>query len=162
MLSRIRNYGLNRIQSQSLRRDAEGFLRHRGKMAAQALKPKKLSRADLLAAFHGRYDDDGRARFVAAVREEGLNKYALAALLERHRREFMTSLGLAAVCATLAVGFILSGGAAVRYIGAVIFMIFMFGFAIKAFGADFAAFQIRKRRFCGLQTYFREGFFKSG
>lgn len=161
MFSKIRSYGLNRVQDPHLRRDALRFFRERGQKAKEALKPAKISREEILAAYSGRYEDDGRDRFLTVAREQGLTKNDLAALVERHKRDFMFSLALAAGCAILAVIFFLAEGSGFRIFGGLIFGIFMFGFTIKAFGADYAAFQVQKRKFCSLRTYFREGFFRA-
>lgn len=159
MFSRIKNYGLNRLQDSHLRRDTQGFMRDKGRRAADAIRPIKLTKDDFLGAFYGRYEDDGRSRFREMVRDQGLTKETLNHVLARHRRDFIVSLIIASCCAVLAVAFILNGSSGFNLLGSLVFGIFMFGFAIKAFGADYAAFQIRHRKFCSLRTYLRDGFF---
>ena len=65
MFSRIKNYGLNRLQDSHLRRDTQGFMRDKGKRAADAIRPTKPPvSGKLSAALFFLYFTGGRDRMM--------------------------------------------------------------------------------------------------
>lgn len=158
-LSRTGRYGINRIQPEVTREASKGTILGGYHAARKAFSPEKVDLQDLKAGLSGRYDDGGHQRFAEMVRAAGLTPEDLLALQARHRRSFALFLSMAIVFLVGAFLMILLGRGPFSLLGAAILLVFMCGALVMGLQADFSAYQIRKRAFCGLRSYLREGFF---
>lgn len=161
MLNKIKSYGINKVQNAEFRKEQTAFMKMRGEKALEALRPEPLSMDDVKEAWFGRHADDGVTRFREEIAMNGWDERDLHEVHMVHRKTFQVSLLLAALCTPAALWFIMSGNSSFNLLAGLIFMIFMFAFAVKAFGADYAAFQIKNRKFCSIKTYLQDGFFKA-
>ncbi len=158
-LGRAGRYGANKIQSQTIRDTSRGAMRAGGEAAMDALRPARADLADMRAGLDGRYWDGGHQRFREMVDKQGLSEADLAALAETHGRNFRLYTGLSIAFLVGAFGMIFLGDGALSFLGTLVLLIFMLGALVRGLQADFAAYQIRVRAFCGLRQYLREGFF---
>lgn len=156
MFSKITSYGINRIQNEQLRKDQNAFMMSRGRRALDAIKPSVISLKEIKSAWDGSPQGDGSAKFSQAMVENGWDDASLSAVISVHRQDFHISLACAALCAGFGIWLVIAGGS---FFAILVLAIFMIGFCVKAFASDYAAFQIKNRRFCSLKTYLQDGFF---
>lgn len=119
----------------------------------RTFRVEKLSREEVRNGIQGRYKDGGRQRFREMYSSRGLGESDLDGLARNRERQ---ALAMTAV----AVFALISGAAApfftdvfVISLSGLVFGVFSLAFLAIAFRHDYAAWQIRARRFGGVREY---------
>lgn len=155
--SRVGQYGKNRLLIGNFGKLSKSLANNEGG-ALDVLKPKKIDKEEAVQAFQGRYADGGRKAFEDLA---GRRNYSDEDL-EKRANQFQIAAYVAAV-ATLAlvVGIsawpMMSDGlfAVVGTISFATTSVFLASMTVKY---DYAAWQIRQRRFGSLKDYFATRF----
>jgi len=145
---RVGNPFISRVGRESLSGGAEE--------AGGVLRPERVSRDEVRGAIRGRYADGGRERFAQMMREQGVSAADLPRLEAMRVRQFR------AMCVVSVLALLL--GAAVPFftddylimISGLIFGLFSLVFLAIGLRHDFAAWQIRARRFGGMREYLEQ------
>lgn len=124
--------------------------------ARDVLKPERVSRAEAMAAYKGRYQDGGRDRFSQLVVQRGLGEDDLRQLERMRLLQFRAMLVVSLLALLI--------GSAVPFwtddwlilISGLIFGLFSLIFLMIGLRHDFAAWQIRSRRFGSIRNYLEE------
>lgn len=121
--------------------------------ARKSLEIKRIDRAEVLNAYRGRYSDGGVARFSEMADEYGLSDDDLLILESERVRQFQIMCVFAAVCFVVGFLFPFLTSDLLIVASGFVFGIFSLVFLVIGLRHDFAAWQIRNRRFGGLREY---------
>jgi hypothetical protein len=155
-VSRVGSYFGRRVGNPFISRVGRESLSDGVSEAGGVLKPERVTREEVSGAIRGRYADGGRERFAQLMQEQGLGVADLPRLEGMRTRQFH------AMCVISAIALLL--GAAVPFftddylimISGLIFGLFSLVFLAIGLRHDFAAWQIRSRRFGGMREYLEE------
>jgi len=142
---RVGNPFISRVGRETL---STGAVEARG-----VLKPERISQQEVRGAIQGRYADGGRLRFEDLMRHNGLGADDLPRLEAMRTRQFR------AMCVVSGLSLLLGAGVPfftddwLIMISGLIFGLFSLVFLTVGVRHDFAAWQIRERRFGGLREY---------
>jgi hypothetical protein len=150
---RVGSYFGRRVGNPFISRVGQETLSTGAGQARSVLKPERVTSQEVRGAIRGRYADGGRSRFQELMRENGLSAADLPRLEVMRTRQFR------AMCLVSALALLI--GAAVPFftddwlitISGLIFGLFSLVFLAVGVRHDFAAWQIRERRFGGLREY---------
>lgn len=145
---RIGNPFINRIGRETL---GDGADQARG-----ALRPERVTKNEVRGAIRGRYADGGRSRFAELAAQQGLGPADLDGIELMRIRQFraMCAVSLLALVLGAAVPFLTSDR--LIMISGLIFGLFSLVFLTIGLRHDFAAWQIRSRRFGGIREYLHD------
>lgn len=124
--------------------------------ARSALRIKRVDKEEARGAIRGRYSDGGRARFAHLAQEQGLSDRDLEEMAHMRVTQFRM------MCLVSLVSLVI--GAAIPFftddrlisVSGLIFGLFSLVFLMIGLRHDFAAWQIRNRRFGGIREYFED------
>lgn len=142
---RVGNPFINRVGRETLSGGAE--------QARCVLRPERVSREEARGAYHGRYEDGGRARFAQVMAQQGVPERDLAGLEASRARLFRYMIGFSGVALTFGAVIPFLTDDWLIMISGLIFGLFSFVFLAIGLRHDFAAWQIRNRRFGGIREY---------
>lgn len=152
-IARVGGYFGRRVGNPFINRVGRDTLYEGADQARGVLRPERVSREEARGALHGRYEDGGRARFAQVMAQQGVPDRDLKGLEENRIRLFRFMVALS--------GLTLALGAAIPFltddwlimISGLIFGLFSLVFLAVGLRHDFAAWQIRNRRFGGIREY---------
>jgi len=155
-IARIGGYFGRRIGNPFVRSVGRDTLYGGADQARSVLTPERVSRSEAEAAFRGRYEDGGRARFAQLMAQQGVPERDLARLEGMRTRQFrvMCAMSLLALGLGAAVPFFTDDW--LIMISGLIFGLFSLVFLAIGLRHDFAAWQIRNRRFGGIRDYIED------
>ncbi len=151
--ARVGNWGISRLRKPDLIERSARNIRGATTSALEAVRPVEFDRGDIVAGYRGRHVDGGRAHFREMVKSRGLSDGQLTQLHVRHL--VLAFVFVLAAVASQIYGLYMMftaddmlavfGGGAVAAV--------FFAFMALAMRHDFAAWQIRMRRFGGFSEY---------
>lgn len=155
-IARIGGYFGRRVGNPFITRVGRDTLYEGADQARGVLRPERVSREEARGAYHGRYEDGGRARFAQLMAQKGVPDRDLPGLEANRVRLFRFMVLLSVVTLTL--------GAAIPFltddwlimISGLIFGLLSLVFLTIGLRHDFAAWQIRNRRFGGIREYLED------
>jgi hypothetical protein len=152
-IARLGGYFGRRVGNPFINRVGRDTLYDGANQARGILRPERVSRSEVAGAIRGRYDDGGRARFAQVMAQQGVPERDLPRLEEMRVRQFyaMCAVSLLALCLGAAVPFLTDDW--LIMISGLIFGLFSLVFLAVGLRHDFAAWQIRNRRFGGIREY---------
>ncbi|PTX52487.1 hypothetical protein IQ03_01260 [Gemmobacter caeni] len=152
--SRITSYFGRRVGNPFINRVGRDALTGGISDAKSVLQVDRVSRDEVRGAIRGRYQDGGRARFATMAAERGLSEADLLAMERMRIAQFrmMTLVSLIALFAGSAIPFLTEDW--LISVSGLIFGLFSLLFLTIGLRHDFAAWQIRNRRFGGIREYF--------
>jgi len=154
--ARVASYFGRRIGNTFITKVGRDALTGSASEAKAALRIDRVSRDEARGALWGRYEDGGRARFGDMAHERGLTESDLQTLEQMRLRQFHM-LALIAAFALLAGGAIpfFTSDWLITFSG-LVFGMFSLIFLMIGLRHDFAAWQIRQRRFGGIREYIND------
>ena len=152
-IARFGRYAARRITGPLAGLPGHRALREACRCTADAIRPTRLERGDLMRGYRGRHADGGGARFRAMAVQAGLDEAALDHLAAR-RSQHARAAG-AAAAALLIAGVALPFVAQDRVVAlaGLGFGPFVLALLATALRSDYAAWQIERRRFGGFAEY---------
>lgn len=155
-IARVGGYFGRRIGNPFINQVGRDTLYDGADEARNALRPERVSRAEVHGAYQGRYPDGGRARFAQVMAQQGVPERDLPHLAAMRARLFHTMcvIGLITLCLGTAVPFFTDDW--LIMISGLIFGLFSLIFFLIGLRHDFAAWQIRNRRFGGIREYLQD------
>ena len=150
---RLAGWGTSKIRKPELRAVGLGTLRGGLEEARSMLRPAPLDGRDFMAGLRGRHADGGVSRFQEHVRANGIGEKDLVGIESTHRMIARAYVVMTLACVLAAILSVSLSAAAFSGLGAMVLMLFGFGFLAVAVRHDFSAWQIRVRRFAGFRDY---------
>jgi len=154
--SRITSYFGRRVGNPFINRVGRDAISGSVDEARSVLRADRVSREEVQGAIRGRYPDGGRARFVMMAEERGLSAADLTAMERMRVTQFrmMVAVSLVSLIAGAAIPFLTDDW--LISVSGLIFGLFSLLFLMIGLRHDFAAWQIRNRRFGGIREYFED------
>ncbi len=155
-IARMGGYFGRRVGNPFITRVGRDTLYGGASEARGVLKPEPVSREEAHGAYHGRYADGGLARFSQVMAQRGVQDRDLAELEATRLRlfRFMAGLSLLTLVLGAAIPFLTEDW--LIMISGLIFGLFSLVFLAIGLRHDFAAWQIRNRRFGGIREYLED------
>jgi hypothetical protein len=152
-IARVGGYFGRRVGNPFINRVGRETLSGGVDQARSVLKPERVTREEARSAYHGRYEDGGRARFSQVMAQQGVPDRDLPVLEASRVRlfRFMAALSLLTLVMGAVIPFLTDDW--LIMISGLIFGLFSLVFLAIGFRHDFAAWQIRNRRFGGIREY---------
>jgi hypothetical protein len=154
--ARITSYLGRRFGNPFINRVGRDAVTGGAEQAKSALRITRVDKEEARGAIRGRYKDGGRARFAEMARERGLSDRDLEEMAHMRVTQFrmMVLVSLVSLIAGAAIPFFTDDW--LISISGFIFGLFSLVFLMIGFRHDFAAWQIRNRRFGGIREYFED------
>lgn len=155
-IARVGGYFGRRVGNPFITRVGRETLYGGATEARGVLRPERVSREEARGAYHGRYEDGGRARFAQVMAQQGVPERDLAGLEATRVRlfRFMAALSLLTLTLGAAIPFLTEDW--LIMISGLIFGLFSLVFLAVGLRHDLAAWQIRNRRFGGIREYLED------
>lgn len=151
--ARIAGWATGKVRGPEHRAVGRGSLTGGLVAARDMLRPAPLDSGDFMAGLRGRHADGGVARFRAHMREGGTDARELPGIESTHRSISRSYAAMTLVCVLAAVLYVSRFPGIFSGLGAMVLMLFGFAFLAVSVRHDFAAWQIRVRRFAGFREY---------
>ena len=152
--NRVVGWAANKFNGSTLAQVNE-ILAENARKTRERAKPADLTREDVEAGLSGRYADGGKARFDELFEKEGWTEEGLAKRASRWRLQALFYLLGAIIALGASLAWVLTSPGWFAVLMLVPGLCVPLGLLAIALKADFAAWQIRSRRFGGLRDYFR-------
>lgn len=157
-LTRVSSYGKGRFRDQRLvgksRKNITGAISAIG----EAMKPAAMDPDEFRKGVSGRYADGGRGRFKNEMGRRKLNEHQIDLIADGHLRIALVFLCSGAGSFALAAWWMLSGQGLNGFLFGVGIFIAVLVFVALSIRHDYAAWQIRERRFGGFRDYVESRF----
>ena len=153
LLARVGNWGVSRIRKPELIERSANNVRGATNSALDAVRPAEFDKEDFFAGYRGRHADGGKARFNEMVETRGLAGTQLNMIRAQHLRLALIFVAAAAAALFYGLYMMFTAGELLGIFGGAAVSALFFAFMALSLRHDFAAWQLKVRRFGGFSEY---------